>query len=138
VLPVGADVVAVVALGGAVGSVARWAIEAAWPARPGRLPWATLVINVSGCALLGALVVLVLAVSPPSRYLRPALGTGVLGGFTTFSTAMLESHALLGRGAVLVAGSYLLVSVALGLIGVWLGTVVARGLLRLTPRAPQG
>lgn len=128
------DVVLVVALGGALGSLVRWWLETLWPARPGGMPWATLVINVTGCGLLGALLVLVLEVWPPSRYVRPLLGTGVLGGYTTFSTAMAETRALLADGAPVVAASYVLVSLLAGLAAVWLAAAGTRGLVRLRRR----
>ncbi len=56
----------------------------------GRFPWATFVENVTGAFALGVLVVLAFARWPRSRYLRPFLGVGVLGGFTTFSTYALD------------------------------------------------
>ena len=120
------DVLIAIALGGAAGSLARWRLEQSWPARAGGVPWATFGINVAGCALLGLLMVFVLERWPNARYLRPALGTGVLGGFTTFSTAMAESRALIAHGSGATAAGYLVGSVAAGLLGVWIGTAVGR------------
>jgi hypothetical protein len=74
------DVLAVIALGGGIGSVARYGLARAWPTPPGGFPWATFVTNVVGCAVLGTLMYLVLEVWPPSRYRRPFLGVGVCGG----------------------------------------------------------
>lgn len=130
------DVVLVVAFGGAVGSLARWALETLWPTPPRGLPWATLVINVSGCALLGALLVLVLEVWPPSRYVRPLLGTGVLGGFTTFSTAMAETRALVAGGSSGTAVAYVAASLLLGLVAVWAAAGGTRALVRAVGRRP--
>jgi CrcB protein len=121
-----ADILAVIAVGGALGSLARWGIGEALPVRPGRFPWATLIANVSGCLLLGVLMVFVLDVWPPSRYARPFLGVGVLGGYTTFSTAMLDIHAQLVAGHAALAGSYLSASLGVGLVAVWVGMVLAR------------
>jgi CrcB protein len=78
-----------VALGGALGSVARWAVgrAVAGVGGAGAAPWATAAVNVLGCALLGVLVARVPEARDPWRL---ALGTGVLGGFTTFSTFGVE------------------------------------------------
>ncbi len=131
------DVLLVISAGGAVGSLARWSLTLAWPSRPGRFPWATLAANLTGCLLLGALMILVLDVWPPSRYLRPFLGVGVLGGYTTFSTAMLDTRAELVSGHQVAAGEYLFGSLVMGLVAVWIGmasarlaVVAARGLAR--------
>lgn len=121
-----ADVLAVIAVGGALGSLARWGIGEALPVRSGRFPWATLIANVSGCLLLGVLMVFVLDVWPPSRYARSFLGVGVLGGYTTFSTAMLDVRAQLVAGHAAQAGIYLSASLGAGLIAVWVGMVLAR------------
>jgi len=125
------DVLIAIAVGGAAGSLARWRIEQAWPVRAGGVPWATFAINVTGCALLGLLMVFVLQRWPNARYLRPALGTGVLGGFTTFSTAMAESRALIVHGNGVVAAGYLVGSVVAGLLGAWIGTVAGRRVVGL-------
>ncbi|MBO0826593.1 MAG: fluoride efflux transporter CrcB [Streptosporangiales bacterium] len=124
------DVLAVVAVGGAVGSLARFAVERALPAHAHGFPWGTFVVNVTGCFLLGLLMVFVSEVWRPSRYLRPFLGVGVLGGYTTFSTVTGEVRGLGGAGAWLLANSYLLDSVVGGLAAVWLGVIVARLLAR--------
>ena len=70
-------------------------------------PWATFIENVSGGFLLGVLMVFLLDVWLPHRYLRPFLGVGVLGGYTTFSTYMLESRDLLAGGRAATAFAYL-------------------------------
>lgn len=76
-------VVLLVALGGAAGSVLRWGLEA-WVDGGGGGPWGTLVVNVLGCLLMGALLTWRRLPSVPD-WAPPLLGTGVLGGFTTFS-----------------------------------------------------
>jgi CrcB protein len=121
-----ADVAAVVAAGGALGGLARWALNEIVPAAGGGFPWSTLVENVSGSFLLGALMVFLLDVWPPGRYLRPFLGVGVLGGFTTFSTYTSETRALLLDGQVVLAVVYLLGTVVAGLAAAWAGLVLAR------------
>ena len=120
------DVLALVALGGGLGSVARYELGHAWPTPTGGFPWATFTINVLGSLALGALMVYVLEVWPPSRYRRPFLGVGIIGGFTTFSTYMNETRGLLATGHLAVADAYALTSLIAGLAAVWSGIVLAR------------
>jgi CrcB protein len=75
-------------------------------------------------------MVLVLDVWPPSRYVRPFLGIGFLGGYTTFSTYMLDTRALLVEGQRITAGIYLFGSLAAGLVGVWMATAGTRLMLQ--------
>lgn len=108
-------VLAAICVGGALGTLARYEIEATWPAGEG-IPWATLSINCSGAFLLGVLVSVVIARvagsgHPLAPLVRPALGTGLLGGYTTFSTFMVESR----ERAVPVAAAYMAISIAAGL-----------------------
>jgi CrcB protein len=125
------DVLAVIAVGGALGSLARWALSQALETQPGRVPWATLLENASGSALLGLLMVFVVSVWRPNRYVRPFLGVGVLGGYTTFSTYALETRDLLASGDVPLAFGYLLGSVVVGLVCVALGVLLGRSLARV-------
>lgn len=120
------DVLLVIAAGGALGSLARWAVNEAMPHSPGGVPWATAVENVSGGLILGALMVLILDFWPPSRYLRPFVAVGILGGYTTFSTYMLDTRSLLAAGRVPAAAGYLFGTLSAGLIGVGLGVMAAR------------
>jgi CrcB protein len=124
-----ADILAVISAGGALGSLARWGLTLAWPVRPGGFVWATMMANVSGALLLGFLMVFVLEVWPPSRYVRPFLGVGVLGGYTTFSTAMLDTRVLLVAGYRAQAAGYLFGGLLAGLLAVWLGMAAARALV---------
>jgi CrcB protein len=121
-----ADILVVIAVGGALGSLARWGLTVAWPVRPGGFPWATVTANVSGAAALGVLMVFVLDVWPPSRYVRPFIGVGVLGGYTTFSTAMLDTRGQLIAGRPAQAAVYVFGGLLAGLVAVWLGIVLAR------------
>lgn len=139
-----ADVLAVISAGGATGSLARWGLTMIWPVQRVGFPVATVVANVVGCLALGGLMVFVLDILPPSRYSRPFLAVGVLGGFTTFSSAMLETRAQLVSGFRAQAGGYLFGSLLAGLVAVWLGMVLARatvvavrGLARRCHRAPS-
>ena len=120
------DVLLVISAGGALGSAARWGVGELVPWSGDGFPWATFVENVSGGFALGVLMVLLLDVWPPRRYLRPFLGVGLLGGFTTFSTYMLETRDLLDGGEAALAMAYLTGSLVVGLIAVWLGITSAR------------
>ena len=91
-------VLPVIAAGGMLGAGARHAASLAWPAPPGSFPWTTLGVNVAGCLLIGALMVLVVEVGGAHPLLRPFAGVGVLGGFTTFSTYAVETTELLRDG----------------------------------------
>jgi CrcB protein len=116
----------VVGAGGAVGALARFGIALELPHDPSELPVATLLVNVVGCLLLGVLV----GGWPKARWLRPFVGTGVLGGFTTFSAFALESDRLLARApaiAVLYVGLSLLLGLAAAALGLRLGSRRASG-----------
>ena len=113
-----------VAAGGALGGLARHGLASAFPVRAGAFPWTTLVVNVSGSFVLGVVAVLAAARWPGRRLLRPFLGVGFCGGYTTWSTAMAET-VLLARDhhaptatAYLVAG--LLAAPAAALFGLLL------------------
>jgi CrcB protein len=124
------DVLAVIALGGAVGAAARYGAGEVWPSEPGAVPWATFAVNVVGSFLLGLLMVYVTDVWPPRRYVRPFLGVGVLGGFTTFSTYALDTRALAVDGRAAAAVGYLLATLVLALGAVVAGALVGRALTR--------
>ena len=121
------DILAVIAVGGAIGSAARYGAGVLWPHDPSQIAWSTFAVNVVGGFLLGLLMVFVGDVWPPHRYVRPFLGVGVLGGFTTFSTYMLDTHAIFVAGRPSVALLYLLGTLVVGLVAVWLGIAVGRG-----------
>jgi fluoride exporter len=128
------DILLVISVGGALGSVARWAVGTALPHLPGRLAWSTMVENLSGGLLLGVLMVLVTDVWPPNRYLRPFLGIGVLGGYTTFSTYMLDTRSLIAAGEIAPSALYLFGTLVVGLLAVWLGILIARTVVQLRQR----
>ena len=91
-------------------------------------------IDILGALALGVLVVLADEVLPPSRYLRPFLAVGVLGGYTTFSTYMLETRALAADGHAATAATYLFGSLLGGLLAVRLGLSLTRLALAPAPR----
>ena len=121
--------VAAIAVGGAIGAAARYLVGIAWPTPGGSLPWATLMINVVGCALIGVLMVLVSEVWIQQRLLRPFLGTGVLGGFTTFSTYAVDIQQLIADGHPVTALIYLAATVVGAIAAVWIATHVTRALV---------
>ena len=128
------DILLVISMGGALGSLARWGVGELLPWSGEDFPWATFIENVSGGFLLGILMVFLLDVLPPRRYLRPFFGVGLLGGYTTFSTYMLETRELLYSGHVVTAVAYLGGSLLVGLVAVWLGIGTARLVDRLAQR----
>jgi fluoride exporter len=123
-------VVAAVAAGGALGALARYGVATAIPAAPTGFPWATLVINVTGCLLIGVLMVLVTEVFPGHHLLRPFLGTGVLGGFTTFSTYVVDTQRLVDGGRAALGLFYLAGTLVAALAAVWVGSALASSVLR--------
>lgn len=123
------DVLTLISAGGALGSLARWGTSAAWPGGSGHSAWATLQVNVLGAALIGLLMVLVRRRGAEGRYARPFLGVGVLGGYTTFSTYALDVHEMLLTHRAVLAGTYLVGTVALGLVAAWFGITVGRALV---------
>ena len=112
------------ALGGALGALARWAVAQALPS-PGGWPWATLLVNLTGCLLIGALLAALAARDPEPSWVRPFLGVGVLGGYTTYSTFAVEVVHLVDDGAVALAIGYLSASVVGGILAVALGARAA-------------
>jgi len=128
------EILAVIAVGGAIGACARYGATVLWPVSPGTFPWTTFWINVLGCAALGLLMVLVTERAAPHPLVRPFLGTGVLGGFTTFSTYTVDAQQLLIHGHVGTALLYLAVTLAAGGVAVWAAAALAR---RLAPPSPR-
>lgn len=113
-----------VAGGGAVGGVLREAVRVLVPPQPGTWGWAVLLVNaVGGFALAALLTVLS---RRPSERTRLLVGTGVLGGLTTFSGLVVEA-VLLAEAAPLSAAAYVLVAVASLLGAAWLGARAAGG-----------
>ena len=116
-----------VAVGGAFGALARYALDTWVSERTGGLfPWGTLIINVSGAFLLGLLATLAVDRSVLSPEIRPIAMIGFLGAYTTFSTWMLDCWRLAQTGAWPLAAANLLGSVALGLAAVGLGIALGR------------
>jgi len=121
-----------IALGGAFGSVLRFAMNEAVSARFGRaFPWGTLSINVVGSFLIGLLAVLLVERLEVSPAVRLGLMVGVLGGFTTFSSFSLEVVNLMQNGAFLRALLYVVASVTVCVLAAAAGIHLARTSLGL-------
>lgn len=113
-----------IALGGALGSVARALVGRAIPA--GLLPWGTVVANIVGSLLIGWLMARVLAVDAAGARAHSFWVVGVCGGFTTFSTFSWQTVEQMQKGQWLPAAANVLVSVAGCLLATWLGWRLAR------------
>ena len=117
----------VIAAGGALGAVARFGLAVWVPQEQGSFPWATFWTNTTGCLLIGMLMVALTEVAGrPHRLLRPFIGVGILGGFTTFSTYTVEVHQLLTAVAPGVGLAYLFGTLAAALTAVEVGMVIIR------------
>lgn len=118
-----------VALGGAIGSLARYLIagaiqSAAWPG----FPWGIFVVNISGGLAMGLIVELSALKLSLSPELRSFLTVGVLGGYTTFSTFSLDSALLIERGAYASAAAYMAGSAILSVLALFAGLWIVRAL----------
>ncbi|MFH8698276.1 MULTISPECIES: fluoride efflux transporter CrcB [Streptomyces] len=125
-----APVVAVVAAGGALGATARYALALWWPVQPGGFPWATFWTNVVGCAVIGVFMVIITDVWAAHRLVRPFFGTGVLGGFTTFSTYAVDIRRLVDDGHPRTGLAYLAATLVAALTAVWLASAATRRVLK--------
>lgn len=123
-------ILAVISVGGVIGAVGRYEAGVWWPTRSDALPWTTLGINVLGSALLAVVIVVAAELWTDKPWLRPFLGTGVLGGFTTFSTFALDNRRLLSNGHAALAVSYLAGTLLACAAATWLGGVAARAAFR--------
>jgi len=117
-----------IALGGALGSVSRFWLSLAFdalfaPSIPTSFPWATVVTNITGSFVIGAVAAL-----PLGPLTRQFLMVGVLGGYTTFSAFSLQTLALAQGGELPKAAANVLASVILCLVAVWLGHMLGSSL----------
>jgi len=122
-------VLGAVAAGGAAGAAARYLIGQGWPTPAGAFPASTLAVNIIGCALIGVLMVLITDVWTRQRLLRPFLGTGVLGGFTTFSTYTVDIQRLVAGAHLGTALLYLALTPLSALLAVWVTAAATRRLI---------
>jgi fluoride exporter len=121
------QLIVVVAIGGAIGSVARYLVGVG----SGKLfgldfPWGTLIINIVGSFLIGVLVELFALKWDVSQTWRVFLTIGLCGGFTTFSTFSLDAYLLIDRGQLAAATAYMAGSVLLSIVGLFAGLQLIR------------
>jgi fluoride exporter len=118
-----------IAIGGAIGAIARYQVAAVVQARvPVGFPYGTFVVNVSGCLIMGfATAVLTerLVVHPNWRFLIPI---GFVGAYTTFSTFELETFRAASEGAWAIAGANVIASCVVGYVALWAGFMLARAI----------
>ena len=125
-----AAVLAAVAIGGPAGALARYGLGVALPHQPGGFPLTTVAINISGSLAIGVLMAFI-ATGTRHRLLRPLVGIGFLGGYTTFSTAMVDVRVLIDAGHPVTALVSVVASCAGALAAVFLGW---RGTLAVVDR----
>ena len=118
-------VLAAIAAGGILGALGRYTLASS---NGTVFPWHTFAVNVSGCLAIGVLLVVITEARSVHRLVRPFLGTGVLGGYTTFSTYAVETERLLS-GHPMVAMAYLFGTALAALLAVQTGVVVTRRLM---------
>ena len=121
-----AGAIALVGVGGFLGSVARYVVSLLLSPVVPWFPFATLAVNILGCFLIGLLSELAISTTLVSPEARLFLVTGFCGGFTTFSSYMFEDTALLRDGQLFYAGIYLAGSIAGGFIALYTGTLLAK------------
>jgi CrcB protein len=118
-----------ISIGAVLGANARFLVGGWVADRLGAaFPYGTLLVNVSGSFLIGVVLTLVTERAIGPWWVRPALAIGFLGSYTTFSTFSYETLQLVEGGGLVAAGANIAVSVAAALIGVYLGTTLARAL----------
>lgn len=123
-------ILAVIAVAGALGALARYGLAQVVHVGPGQFPWSTFWVNVSGSGAIGVVLALVAERFPHARLARPLVVTGFLGAFTTFSTYMVDADLLFRAHAFLVGSVYTVASLLAGgaaaAVGVRLGRFLAR------------
>jgi CrcB protein len=112
---------AAISCGGVLGALARYGLQTAYPHTDKGFGWATLSVNVSGCLLVGIIAVLIASAPGTHRLVRPFFVTGVLGGYTTFSTYIVDVQRALAAGAPRTALLYGAATLAAALAAAWAG-----------------
>jgi fluoride exporter len=120
------EVLGVIAAGGVIGAEARYGIGLAWPHTATAWPWATFVENAAGSFLIGVLMVLIVELFDAHRLIRPFLGVGVLGGFTTFSTYAVDTLLLTDARRAGVAAAYLVLTPVGAVLACAVGATLTR------------
>lgn len=122
---------AFIALGGALGALGRYFLSSwVYSKSDFIFPWGTFVVNILGCFILGLVYIWGTEKLIMSSNMRAFLAIGLLGAFTTFSTFSLETINIIKEGEIRIALLNTVGSVVVGLLAVWLGTVIAELLSR--------
>ncbi len=124
-----AEPTVLIGIGGLLGANARYLVSV-WAARRigAYFPYGTLIVNLSGSLLLGFLATTIVGQVVYEREVRLLVSVGFLGAYTTFSTFAFESVCLVRRRAYVLATANVLGSTILGLLGAWIGAMVARAI----------
>lgn len=109
----------IVGLGGGIGSIIRYVASLLINSK--LFPYATLAVNITGSFIIGLVFALTIKEAGFSNNWKLFLATGICGGFTTFSAFSLENMGLLQNGRIGMAGTYILLSVILGILATFLG-----------------
>jgi fluoride exporter len=117
---------AAVAAGGAIGALGRYGLGVAFPAAPGEFDLATFIANTVGGLLIGILMITVTEVAPGLSGIRPFVGVGILGGFTTFSTYIVDIGRAATAGATVLAVVFAFATMAAALVAAALGMYATR------------
>ena len=123
-----AGIVTAVAAGGAIGSMARYAVATIQNPTWTGFPYGIFAVNVSGGFIMGVLTELMALKFNVSPEVRAFLTTGIMGGYTTFSTFSLESALLIQRGAYVTASGYIVGSAILSIASLFCGLWLVRAL----------
>lgn len=128
-------VLAVILAGGFLGTVARYGVTRALPTPAGGFPAATFIVNATGAFVLGLLLAALLERGRPAPLLRPFAATGVLGGWTTYSSMVVDATTLGHEGDLVQAVGYLVLTLVVGVTVTALG--IALGRARVQAPAPE-
>ncbi len=124
-------VLLIIAAGGVLGALSRYQLGRWWPTPVPQFPWTTLGINLSGCLIIGCFMVMITERFSPHALVRPFLGTGFLGGYTTFSTYAVDIVLLSRAGHLVTAGVYLILTLIGSLLAVTAGMLITRRVLKI-------
>lgn len=127
-------ILAVLAVGGMIGASGRYLIGVAWPTPTGGFPWSTFTINVTGCVALGTLMAILGIQERPHPLARPFFGTGIIGGYTTFSTYVVETNNLFLHQHPAVGLAYLSASITVGVAVAFAAYALTEELAQLVSR----
>lgn len=131
------SVLAVIVVGGILGTAARYGVDRALPPSPGTFPTATFLVNCSGSFLLGLFLAALLERARPAPHLRAFAATGVLGGWTTYSTMAVDATTLGHEGHLALAAGYLALTLVVGLTATTVGIALGRSRVRIPEAAGE-